>query len=770
MDTAWPADTVYPFEYPNRQWVRKEQSDFGWDWGPAFVPAGPWRDGRIVQLEKGGELYPLNTNIDIYRKGQTNNIAPPQNQPWVVNASIDYIGSLPKKGVLTAVITEASDESKVLHSGKLGHVTESNGTITGTITIDGNKPKLWWPHQMGDQSLYKITVSLHACGKKTPILESTRRIGFRTILLDVGNVTDSQITRGYQPGNNWHFEINGHEFFVKGANMIPPDAFWPRVTPQRTERLLDYAQAQNFNMLRIWSSGAYLPDFIYDLADERGILLWSEFQFSDSLYPDYPEFVESVTEEAAYNVRRINHHPSLACWAGGNEFENLMLPIAKNADPARYTYFVGQYEHLLITTLFTVLAENSRSISFTPSSASNGWMDIDFSLPVPMVERYNNKTDGDMYGNTDYYNYDTSIAFDYDQYPVGRLAAEFGFTSMPSLSTWRQALDPEDLHFNSSVIQLRNHHYPPGGLYEDNYKNGSKGLVEMTLGVQSYYPAPHKSDPIANFSSWCHATQLFQADYYSSQIQFYRRGSGFPERTLGSLYWQFNDIWQAPTWAGIEYDGRWKVLPYLAKRVYENVIVSPFWKPDEGELELWITSDLWEKISGTLTLSWIDAKGKPIANNAGMKTSIDFDVKALNSTQVLKTNAKNWTLPDKKDAILLLGVKAKGHLPNSEAEKTFTHSTQFLPVWPKDVKLADPGLKLTHDKNSGKFTVEATKGVALYVWLTHPEEVVGFFDDNAFLLKPGEKKEIRFTTQADTTNGAWMDKVTVESLWDLTTA
>lgn len=66
---------------------------------------------------------------------------------------------------------------------------------------------------------------------------------------------------------------------------------------------------------------------------------------------------------------------------------------------------------------------------------------------------------------------------------------------------------------------------------------------------------PNKTDPLANFSAWCHTTQIFQADFYKSEIQFYRRGSGFPNRQLGSLYWQLEDIWQAPTWAGIEYDG-----------------------------------------------------------------------------------------------------------------------------------------------------------------------------------------------------------------------
>ena len=75
--------------------------------------------------------------------------------------------------------------------------------------------------------------------------------------------------------------------------------------------------AGNQNMLRVWASGAYLPDFIYDLADELGILLWSEFEFGDALYPIDAEFVENVGEEASYNVRRVNHHPSLALWAGG---------------------------------------------------------------------------------------------------------------------------------------------------------------------------------------------------------------------------------------------------------------------------------------------------------------------------------------------------------------------------------------------------------------------------------------------------------------------
>ena len=59
---------------------------------------------------------------------------------------------------------------------------------------------------------------------------------------------------------------------------------------------------------------------------------------------------------------------------------------------------------------------------------------------------------------------------------------------MPSLQTWQQALSPQDLYFNSTTIQLRNHHYPPGGLNISNFANTTKGMGEMTVAAQRWYP------------------------------------------------------------------------------------------------------------------------------------------------------------------------------------------------------------------------------------------------------------------------------------------
>ena len=439
--------------------------------------------------------------------------------------------------------------NKTLSTGALENVNRTHATVTGMTTIQDDLVDLWWPSQLGPQNLYWMTINLETLDRAV-LASVTKRLGFRTIVLNETPVSKSQLAQGIAPGNNWHFEINGNEFYAKGSNFIPPDAFWPRVTVEKMNQLFDSVIDGNQNMLRVWASGAYSPDFMYDLADEKGILLWSEFEFGDALYPVDPDFLENVRQEAEYQVRRVNHHPSLALWAGGNELESLELAIVNESAPEQYPKYKAQYEKLFIETLAPVVFGNTKSISYTPSSTANGWVRLNFSSPDPILERYENLAPGSVYGDTDFYNYDPSVLYDDSAYPIGRFSNEFGYHSMPSIQSWRQQISEDELSFNSSVVYLRDHHFPPGGLNTSNYQNSSYGQIEMTEAVQIWYPAPNKMDPIANFSAWCHATQIFQADLYVSEIVFYRRGSGLPNRQLGSLYWQLEDIWVAPTWAG----------------------------------------------------------------------------------------------------------------------------------------------------------------------------------------------------------------------------
>ena len=255
------------YEFTNRWFIRKEQSDFGWDWGPAFAPAGPWQPAYVVQLNKN-EVHVRNSIVDIYRKGQLNNLPPDQSQPWMVNASLDYFGQMPEGATLSYVLKDINN--KTVSSGSLDSVNTTDATVTGMTTIPDGKVDLWWPSQLGPQTLYYMTIRLKS-SSNIKLGSITKRVGFRTIVLNENPISDDQLALGIAPGNNWHFEINGHEFYAKGSNFIPPDAFWPRVTAERLDQLFDSVIDGNQNMLRVWASGAYSPDIMYDLADEKGM-------------------------------------------------------------------------------------------------------------------------------------------------------------------------------------------------------------------------------------------------------------------------------------------------------------------------------------------------------------------------------------------------------------------------------------------------------------------------------------------------------------------
>lgn len=77
---------------------------------------------------------------------------------------------------------------------------------------------------------------------------------------------------------------------------------------------------------------------------------------------------------------------------------------------------------------------------------------------------------------------------------------------------------------------------------------------------------------------------------------------------MGFMYWQFNDIWQAPTWSSIEFmssggvskGGKWKLAHYFIKRAYDPVILSPVW--DGKSLFVYAVSDMTSNFNGSFNL------------------------------------------------------------------------------------------------------------------------------------------------------------------------
>lgn len=181
---TWPYGVEIVYEFPNRQFIRKEQSDFGWDWGPAFAPAGIWQPAYVVQLASSpntsSEIYVRNSDIDISRVGQMNNIPPDQSAPWLLNASLDVLGTLPQGAALNYVIAD-SKTNQTVSSGSLTNLTSSSSTITGTAVLDLSLYELWWPRGLGPQNLYNLTVDI-IDSRNNKLASVNRRTGFRTIV------------------------------------------------------------------------------------------------------------------------------------------------------------------------------------------------------------------------------------------------------------------------------------------------------------------------------------------------------------------------------------------------------------------------------------------------------------------------------------------------------------------------------------------------------------------------------------------------------------
>ncbi|KAG6818806.1 hypothetical protein H0H93_001475 [Arthromyces matolae] len=762
------------FEYPGI-WpmIRKVASDFGWDWGPAFVPVGIYKPAYLVTLSSSigasvlqtgtppispsaaskddisGPIFVEESSIDIYKKGQNFSTPADQTANWIVNVTLGLrsAAAIPRSS-LTLSFPELRLISEPFDISDIPVSTNDTVWITAIWEIPDHIPQRWYPHNLGIPKLYDLNVVLSAPSSgnapATSVINFVTRTGFRTIELAQTRYSQKDIDqRGIWPGDQWHFKINGKAFYASGTNVIPFDPFYARTSSDQVRWVLESAVKSGQNMIRVWGGGTYQPssasvaggvyDF-YSICDELGLMAWSELIFSDALYPINDFLLKNIEPEVRQNVRRINRHPSVAQWAGGNEIEGIAIWTDQWVENG--IHYLNEYVTLFQDFLHDIVTSETHSLPYTDCSTTKGVLSLD-----PYVLRFNNGTQGEIYGNSEFeliserFNYDASVAFDYTTYPVARFVNEFGFHSMPSFYTWQEVLQsPDDFFFNSTVVMSREHHPPAGSLAFPN-PNAAQGQGEMSIAVELWLPTPNTPDSNQTFAQWCWSTQIFQAMTIVSEVSWYRHGAGQSENNLGALIWQLNDIWQAPSWSSIEYSGRWKVLQYGLTSAYAPITIYPFWTVSNETLEVLVISDRWEDVEASAQATWYDWKGRPLNT-----TFFDFTIPALNNSLLYEAKGLNNILPigrDASDVWLHINVSAVVD------GRRLTNEQYFTPTSLANAHLVDPKISVTRDEDL-TFTLSAKGGVGAWTWIDHPSGTVGIFVDketglpsNGYYLIPG---------------------------------
>lgn len=193
--------------------------------------------------------------------------------------------------------------------------TRSLEKLIENPNIDLKNIEPWWPHGIGEQKLYQLTVSIIDKSGNTVLDTITRKIGFRT--------TKWTHNKGATHADAWIFNINNQPVFLTGVNWTPIKPNYADTTREEYKTLLLKYKYLGIRLLRVWG-GAYLEreDF-YELCDELGFLVWQEFPLSssglDNCPPeDEPTIKEHVKTAKSY-IERRHFHASHIMWCGGNE-------------------------------------------------------------------------------------------------------------------------------------------------------------------------------------------------------------------------------------------------------------------------------------------------------------------------------------------------------------------------------------------------------------------------------------------------------------------
>ena len=552
-----------------RVFIRKAQYSFGWDWGPSFPTSGIRKNIYLREvLEAEIESIRFDTLKITKSKASVKVTAGIKSGSKAVNKLHVKIGGIEK---VISVRDERSYEIEFLLKD----------------------PQLWRPNGEGNRFLYDLELwLLNSDGKELD--HKIKRVGIRII----------ELIRNAKKDNCFKFRVNGRDIFAKGVNWIPADSFLNRVTPDKYSKLLEYAESANMNIVRVWGGGIYESDYFYELCDELGLLVWQDFMFACGSYPEHKEFVDNVKKEVEQNVKKLQHHPSIALWCGNNE--NEWIWYQKQSTP--YKKMPGyKIYHDVIPSLLKVYDP------LRPYHASSPFGDDE----DPNSFKSGNTHQWEIWSKwIDY----TDVENDRSLF-----VSEFGFQGPANKDTFEKVIPRKNRKVYDRIFEFHNKQI--------------EGPERIWRFLSAHLPLT------TNWNDFFYLAQLNQGFALETCLEHWQTNG----RTNGSIIWQINDSWPVTSWAIIDYDLKPKLAYHFVKNVFSPQLI--YFSEEDVIIKVKLQNQSTDEFKGTYRLAVIDtSSGKiideqksKVKTKAGKDDTIDEFKKSyfLNSNKIIITNLYN---------------------------------------------------------------------------------------------------------------------------------
>ncbi|XLZ72915.1 glycoside hydrolase family 2 protein [Massilia sp. SR12] len=660
--------------------VRKPGYHYGWDWGPRYVTAGIWKP-VVLQSWNTVRIDNLQLRQDRVQEDRADIAAV---------LSVDAIRS-GEFGV--RLWQTAPDGARTLAAQR--QVAMLAGANRLELPLRIAQPQRWFPTGYGAQPLYRYEIEL--VDGKSIVARASARTGLRSV--ELRREPDAK-------GKSFYFAVNGIPIFAKGANTIPFDMFQPRVGKAQLRRVLQSARDANMNFIRSWGGGYYESEEFFDLADELGLLVWQDFMFGGGMQPAYDDaFRANVVAEARDNVRRLRNHPSLVLWCGNNEEEIAWKywgpgKAMTAADPAFASKVWNGYAQLFGTDLRKVVEEEGGGIAYWASSPSDD-----------LAEVANTPASGDMH----YWEVWGNPAHPPSKYLeiTPRFMSEYGLQAWPVQRTIDAFARSEEQAIASPVVEAH-----------QKFMAG-KGNERLLKYVGYEFGEPK------DFATFTYLSQVMQAEGIQLAALHHRANRPY---TMGSLYWQLNDVWPGASWSSVDWFGRWKALHFHSRRFFAPVTVAAL-RSAEGSTSVSLLNDRTRAVQGELRLRLLTLDGKVLRDERQ-----GLALNPLAATRVATySDAELLGSADPASTVAVFDLAAAGEPP--------ARSVVYFKA-AKDMRWPDPGLTAyaRHDGKGFALELRATN-LARGVWIDF-DGIEADVADNALTLLPGERLTLRVSSSA----------------------